>query len=404
MQRALDGIRVLDLSHVVAGPYCTMMLADLGAEVIRVEPPEGEDMRSYQPFFGEPGKSRAATYIRLNRNKKSVVLNLHTNEGKEVLRDLVAKADVLVENFRPDTMEKLGFGWPELQEMNPGLVYASISGFGHDCLPEYASLAAYDMVAQAYSGLMSLTGPSDAHGYFVGAFIADIVAGHQAAFSILAALRHSDRTGRGQHIDCSMVDSLFSVISATDVYLAWGMAMPPLGNENPVLFPFQSFDTADSAVVICCPTTNLWTRLCDALERDDLGQDERFRNNSGRVQHKEHLLNELRATFRSRPTADWCDRFREAHIPFSPVNDIGQAVEDANIKYRRMIVDMDQPTCSMIRTVGSSLFMSETPGEVYAHAPLLGEHSDEVLSGILGYSSTRLENLKAARVTNTEIL
>ena len=251
MTGALNGIRVIDLSHVLAAPTTTMFLADLGAEVIHVEPPHGDDAREYGPFAGEPDKNRSGYFISLNRNKKSMVLNLRHEGGKEILRSLLSVADVVVENYRPTTMEKLGFGWEELQRINPRLIYASISGFGHDAPPDYASRPSYDMVAQAYSGLMSITGPVEGPPCRVGSSMGDLIAGHQAAIGILAALIHRDKTGRGQYYDGSMVDGLFAVLESAIVrYTMTGSVPGPLGGMHPTITPFQSLRTKDSWIVI----------------------------------------------------------------------------------------------------------------------------------------------------------
>src|SRR5512136_418553 len=212
MQKALEGIRVIDLSYVLAAPRATMFLDDLGEEVNHLEPPHGDDAPEYGPFAGEPSKNRSGYFISLNRNKKSLVLNLKLEKGKEILRELIEISDVIVENFRPSTMEKMGFGWEEIRRMNPRIIYAAISGFGHDSPPEYASRASYDMVAQAYSGLMSITGPVGGPPCRVGSSVGDIIAGQQAVIGILAALRYRERTGRGQHYDGSLVDGLFAIL------------------------------------------------------------------------------------------------------------------------------------------------------------------------------------------------
>ncbi|MCL2669367.1 MAG: CoA transferase, partial [Syntrophaceae bacterium] len=245
MQKALEGIRVVDLSHVLAAPMATMFLADLGAEVIHLEPPHGDDAREYGPFLGEPGKNRSGYFISLNRNKKSLVLNLKLATGKEALWELIKASDVIVENFRPGTMKKMGFGWDEIRKINPRIIYAAVSGFGHDSPPEYAARPSYDMVAQAYSGLMSITGPVG------GPPVGDIIAGHQAVIGILAALHYREKTGIGQYYDGSMVDGLFSILeSAVTRYTMTGKIPGPLGGAHPSIAPFEAFRTKDDWVIV----------------------------------------------------------------------------------------------------------------------------------------------------------
>jgi len=255
MARALEGIRVVDLSHVLAAPTTTMYLADLGAEVIHVEPPQGDDSREYGPFAGSPDKNRSGYFISLNRNKKGMVLDLKQEEGKEILRQLIAVSDIVVENYRPTTMRKLGFGWDELRKINPRIIYCSISGFGQDTLPGYAERPSYDMVAQAYSGIMSITGPEEGPPCRVGSSVGDIIAGMQAVVGILAAVVYREKTGRGQHLDMSMIDGLFATLeNAVARYTINGEIPGPLGGIHPSITPFQGYRTADSWIIAAAGT------------------------------------------------------------------------------------------------------------------------------------------------------
>ena len=395
MTGALNGIRVIDLSHVLAAPTTTMFLADLGAEVIHVEPPHGDDAREYGPFAGEPDKNRSGYFISLNRNKKSLVLNLRHEGGKEILRSLLSVADVVVENYRPTTMEKLGFGWEELQRINPRLIYASISGFGHDAPPDYASRPSYDMVAQAYSGLMSITGPVEGPPCRVGSSMGDLIAGHQAAIGILAALIHRDKTGRGQYYDGSMVDGLFAVLESAIVrYTMTGSVPGPLGGMHPTITPFQSLRTKDSWIVIAIGNDQLWKRFCTVLNRMDLIEDPRFRNNPVRCENKEVLGEILSNEMKKKTTREWSVIFNEAVLPYSPINNIGEICEDPIIAHRQMLAEVDQPLVGKMRIVNSPIRLSDTPGRVYQPAPLLGQHTAEVLKGILGFSNERIEQLR----------
>jgi len=329
MRGALKGIRVLDMSHVLAGPTSTMVLADLGAEVIHIEPPWGDDSRGFGPFLN----GRSAYYVSINRNKKSVVVDIKKREGKKIIRDLIKESDVLVENFRPGTMEKLGFSYEEVSKINPKIVYASISGFGHNTLPEYRGRPSYDMIAQAYSGLMSITGPEGGPPVRVGTSVGDIVTGYMCVIGILSALYYRERTGRGQRVDISMIDSLFFILeNAVLRYTVSGEIPKPLGTAHPSITPFQAFN-------------------------------------------------------------EWLKIFEKYGIPSSPINTIDRIVNDPHIKYREMLVEVEQPDVGKVKIAGSPLKLSETPGRVYSHAPLLGENTLEVLRDILGYSLREIEEL-----------
>ncbi len=401
MAGALTGIRVIDLSHVLAAPTTTMFLADLGAEVIHVEPPHGDDAREYGPFAGEADKNRSGYFISLNRNKKSLVLNLRHDRGKEILRRLLEKADVVVENYRPGTMRKLGFGWEELQEINPRLIYASISGFGHDSPPEYASRPSYDMVAQAYSGLMSITGPKEGPPCRVGTSIGDIIAGHQAVIGILAALIHREKTGRGQRYDGSMVDGLFSVLESAVVrYTITGQVPGPLGGMHPTITPFQALRTRDSSIVIAIGNDILWRRFCAVLERPDLADDSRFRTNPVRCENKEELGEILDAEMERKTTEEWIALFEKADLPYGPIHNIREICEDPIIAHRGMLVEVDQPVAGKVRIANSPIRLSETPGGVREPAPLLGQHTEEILKKLLGLSPNQIEELRELKVIN----
>jgi len=401
MERALEGIRVVDLSHVLAGPTATMILADLGAEVIHIEPPRGDDAREYGPFAGEPGKNRSAYFVSLNRNKKSLVLDLKQERGKQVLRELIQRADVLVENYSPLTMQKLGFDWETIQQLNPSIIYASISGFGHDTPPEYASRPAYDLVAQAYSGLMSITGPEDGAPCRVGSSVGDIFAGHQAAIGILAALLHRNRTGRGQYYDGSMVDGLFSVLENAVVRYTVGHRIPgPLGSAHPSVAPFQSFKTKDGWIAIAVGNDRLWASFCRAIGREDLCQHPDFRTNALRSRNRKQMAGIIESETVKKTTRRWSEIFERESIAHSPINNIGQVCADPCLQHRKMIVEIDQPQMGRIKIASSPLHLSETPGTVYAPAPLLGEHTKEVLKTWLNYSEETIVRLVDEGVIN----
>jgi len=399
MGGALEGIRVVDLGHVLAAPTATMFLADLGAEVIHIEPPRGDDAREFGPFIKEPDKNRSGYFISLNRNKKSMVLNLKHEHGRKILHELITKSDVLVENFRPTTMKKLGFSWEEIQTINPRMIYASISGFGHDAPPEYAARPAYDMVAQAYSGMMSITGPAGGPPCRAGSSIGDIFAGHQAAIGILAALVHREKTGRGQYYDGSMLDGLFTVLeSAVARYTIDGVIPGPLGSAHPSISPFQAFKTKDDWIIVAIGNDSLWSKFCKILEREDLQNDPRFSSNPARTENIKTLAGIIQDEIGKRTTMQWMDIFKKAELPYSPINNMEQICEDPIIRHRNMLVEVDQPMGGKVKIAGSPIHLSETPGKIYAHAPLLGEHTEEVMREILGYSRQEIDRLTAEGV------
>jgi CoA:oxalate CoA-transferase len=405
MPRALEGVRVVDLSHVLAAPTTSMYLADLGAEVIHIEREIGDDAREFGPFVGGHDKNRSAYFISLNRNKKSLVLDLKSQKGRDILRELIQASDVVLENFRPDTMEKLGFGWADLQKINPRVICCSICGFGHDSLPENGSRPAYDMVAQAYSGLMSITGPEGGPPCRVGSSVGDIIAGMQATIGILAALRYRERSGRGQYVDIAMVDSLFSVLeNAVARYVNTGEVPGPLGGAHPSITPFQGFQTKDGQWVIAAiGNDKLWAQYCDLLGRRDLIDHPKFKTNPLRCDNRRELIPILQGEMQKKTAQEWFDIFERHAIPYSPINTLKQICEDPHIAHRNMLVEIDQPIVGKMRVCASPLKLSETPGEVYAPAPMLGEHSEQVLREVLGYSREKVAQLKEEGVINKAV-
>jgi CoA:oxalate CoA-transferase len=399
--RALEGIRILDLSHVLAAPTTTMILADLGAEVIHVEPPQGDDAREYGPFIGQVDPDHSGYFISINRNKKSLVLNCKHPQGKKILTELIKISDVVIENFRPGIMANLGFSWENIRQINPQIIYASISGFGHDTLPEYAGKPLYDVAAQAYSGLMSITGPENGPPCRVGSSIGDIIAGHHAAIGILAALFNRNSTGRGQHYDGAMLDGLFFILeNAVTRYTANGEIPERLGTAHPTIAPFEAIQTQDSWLVIPIGNNKLWRDYCQAIERPDLGQNPKFKTNHLRSTHRKELTAILTQEMKKKTTADWTRILEAAALPCAPINDIRQICEDPDIQYRKMLVEIDQPGIGKMKFVGSPIHLSETPGEVYAAAPLLGQHTAEILQKLLKYTPEEIAALRAEGVIN----
>jgi CoA:oxalate CoA-transferase len=405
MAKALEDIRVIDLSHVLAAPTCTMFLADLGAEVIHVEPLQGDDAREFGPFAGSGGKNDSGYFISLNRNTKSRAVDLKKDKGKKILTDLIKISDVVVENVRPTTMHKLGFGWEDLQRINPSIIYASISGFGQDSLPGYDSRPSYDIVAQGYSGLMSITGPEGGPPCRIGSSVGDIFSGHHAAIGILAALLYRQKTGRGQHFDGAMIDGLFTVLENAVVrYTISGEVPGPLGSAHPSIVPFQSFPTKDNShIIIALGNDNLWKSFCRLIGREDLSDHPKFATNPLRTQHRKELEELLIPEFEKKTRQEWLDLLGKANLPHSPVNNIKEICDDPHIAYRRMLVEIDQPRVGKMKIVGSPIRLSETPGEVNAPAPLLGQHSEEILQNLLGFGREEIEILKKEKIINPTV-
>ena len=401
MKKSLDGIRIIDLSHVLAAPFCTMILADLGAEVIKVEPPIGDDSRQFGPFIKEKNSenTQSGYFISINRNKKSTCVNLKSEEGKEILRKMIATADVVVENFRPDTMKKLGFSYEEMKEIKSDIIYCSICGFGHDALPEYATKPAYDMVAQAFSGLMSVTGPSDGEPCRVGTSVGDIVAGHQGAIGILSALWYRNRTGKGQYIDISMVDGLVYILeNAIARYTINGEIPNALGTAHPTITPFQAFKTKDDWIVTPIGNDKLWLNFCKAINQEYLTNLNEFKSNQMRTKNKDELTKIIASVIKNKTTSEWENIFSEYGLPYSAVNTIDKIVENDQINYRKMIVEIDQPKVGKMKIMGTPFKMSETPGMITGPAPLLGEHTGDVLKELLNFDDSQIENLKNLKI------
>ncbi len=375
MEAVLSDVVVIDLSRVLAGPHCTMILGDLGATVIKVEQPgKGDDTRHFGPPYiaGE-----SAYYLGLNRNKQSILLDFSTPEGKERLLKLLSTATVLVENFRPGALERQGLGYEALRTINPGLIYCSISGYGQT--GPYALRPGYDFVAQAESGLMAVTGEIDGDPERVGSPVGDVSAGVYACIAILAALRVRDRTGKGQHIDISLLETTMSLLSnVASNYLISGEEAPRLGNGHPNIVPYQAFHTKDGYVVVSCGNDRLFQELCQLLEREDLATDPRFATNPQRVRNREQLVPALQEEFLHRSTEEWLPELRAAGIPCGPINTVSQIFHDPHIQARDFVWECEHPTAGRIKLSGSPIHFSETPTRLYKAPPLLGEDDDKV--------------------------
>lgn len=384
MNAILSDVIVLDLSRVLAGPYCTMMLGDMGATVIKVERPgSGDDTRHFGPLY-KGGES--AYYLGLNRNKKSVELDFSTPEGKEQLLRLVRQATILVENFRPGTLEEKGLGYTTLREINRGLIYCSISSYGQN--GPRASLPGYDFVAQAESGLMSVTGEVDGDPMPVGTPVVDSTAGIFACLALLAALRDRDRTGRGQHIDISLLDVAVSLLgNVASNYLLSGEEAKRYGNGHPNIVPYQAFRTHDGWIALVCGNDTLYTSLCHVLGRDDLATDERFTSNSQRVLHRQELIPLLQERLVPRTTDEWLTDFHTAGIPCGPIQTVSEVFHDPRMQEREMVWDCEHPTAGTIQLLGSPMHFSRTRTRLYEAPPLLGEDND-----VLSHPSLRLRD------------
>ena len=395
----LDGVTVLDASRVLVGPFCTMQLGDLGAEVIKIERPGvGDQTRTWlPPAFGEGDDAQSAYYVSVNRNKRSVVLNLASEEGRAVFRDLAAEADVLVENFRVGKTAEWGLDYPDLVEENPGLIYCGLSGYG-EWGPDRDE-PAYDIVMQAKGGLMSITGVEDGPPVRVGVALADIGAGMYATQAILAALLERELgDGTGQKIDVSLLDGQAAWMSyMASNYFASGDPPGRMGSKHPNIAPYQAYETADGYVVVGCSADSFWPRLCDALDRPDLLADERFEVNEKRVRNREALDEALGAEFAAMSTEAAVETLTAHDVPASHVRDMAELFDDPQIEARNMRVTVDHPTAGEVEMPGSPMKFSRTPTTVRRHPPILGEHTEDVL-GEYGYTDADLARLADADV------
>ncbi len=391
---ALAGLRVLDFSRVLAGPYCTMLLADFGAQVIKVESLVGDDTRQWGPPWLE---GESAYYLSINRNKRSLALDLKHPKGQEIARRLANQADVLVENFKVGGMARFGLDYEALSQTNPGLIYCSITGYGQN--GPNAGLAGYDFIIQAEGGLMSITGPEEGPPYKVGVAIADVTAGLYASHAILAALHHREKTGQGQYIDVALFDAQLGwLVNVAQNYLVSGQAPRRYGNAHANIVPYEVFQTADGYLAIGVGNDRQYKLLCDATGRPDLWDDPRFQANPGRVTHRRELIPLWQAVFRSRPTAAWIASLSELGIPVGPINDIPAALNHPQAQARQMVQEVKREGGQPVRLVGPVAKLSRTPARISTPPPRLGEHSREILSGELGLSPQEIERLLQEKV------
>jgi crotonobetainyl-CoA:carnitine CoA-transferase CaiB-like acyl-CoA transferase len=390
---ALDGITVLDLSHALAGPYASTMLGDVGAEVIKIEAPDGGDMaRTWgPPFYG----TDSAYFVMLNRNKKSVTLDLKHPLGRDLLWRLLERADVLLENLRIGAVQKLGLDYEQARLRNPGIVYCSISGFGQD--GPYRDRAALDLVVQAESGMISVTGPPDGPGVRCGISIADITAGLYAAFGIVSALHSRAKTGRGQFIDVSMLDGQLALLHGSiGSYLADGRVPQPMGTAYGALLPYQTFRTRTRDLALGVGSDKLWRAFCGAMGLPELSDDARYATNAARVANRASLIPALQAVFLTDTYEAWEAILLAAGIPIGAVNTIEEVIHHPQVRSRGALVEVEHPEAGTVTVVGPPLRFSETPASVRTPAPRLGEHTDDVLREQLGLGDDEIDGLRRA--------
>jgi formyl-CoA transferase/CoA:oxalate CoA-transferase len=394
MGGALSGFTVIDFTRVLSGPYCTMVLADHGARVIKVEHPvHGDDTRHWGPPFVA---SESAYFLSINRNKESLTVDFKHAEGRAIIERLLSRADVLVENFRPGTLDAVGLGAAEVMARFPRLIYCSISGYGQT--GPRRDEPGYDAVMQAEGGLMSITGEADGPPYRLGVAITDIVSGLFAAQGVLAALVARERTGQGQRVDIGMLDATTALLTyQAGNYFTTGEVPARLGNRHPTIVPYECFETTDGDLVVAGGNDGIWRRLCQVLELPELAEDARFATNKDRVAHYDALRPRLAERLKTRTRAEWTARFAEAGVPCGSVREISEVLADPQLAARGMIAAVDHPGVGSIRVIGSPVKLSETPSSVRTAPPMLGQHADTILTE-LGYEADAIRSLRSARV------
>lgn len=379
-KQPLHGVRVLDLSRVLAGPYCTMVLGDLGADVIKVEPPDGDETRAWGPPFAA---GESAYYLCVNRNKRGMVVDLKTDEGKAIVRELARVSDVLLENFRPGTLARYELDYETLRSENPRLVYCAISGFGQT--GPLRDRPGYDFMIQAMGGIMSVTGDPDGEPMKVGVAITDLFAGQNAVIAILAALQARDRTGEGQYIDIALFDSQLSwLANVASNFLISGNLPKRYGNAHPNIVPYQVFTASDGWFALAVGNDKQYMRLCELIDKPEWGTDERFATNSSRVTHRDELVALLKPILALRRVDEWLSALEAADIPCGPINSLDKVFAEPQVSAREMLITMDHSTIGDLPLVGSPLKFSQTPVEYHRPPPCLGEHTDEILREVLG--------------------
>jgi crotonobetainyl-CoA:carnitine CoA-transferase CaiB-like acyl-CoA transferase len=395
----LDDLVVFDLSRILSGPYCSMYLGDFGARVIKLEHPDGgDDTRG----FGPPFVNGESTYfMSINRNKESVAIDFKDARGRELARRLAARADILLENFRPGALERLGLDYKQLRETNPRLIYCSISGFGHSGDPDWVRRPGYDLAIQGMGGLASLTGASDGPPFKVGTSIADMIAGLYALIGILVALHARQRTGRGQHVDISMLDGQISLLTYhAGIHFATGGVPSRRGNQHPSITPYETFRACDGFVNIAVGNDGQWRAFCAAVAGPlaTLGTEARFATNAARVERRAELESLLQPIVAARTVADWLTLCDGAGIPCGPIHTVAEALAHPQVLARDMVVPLCHPTAGDIRVTGVPVRLSDTPGAIRTPSPLLGEHTRAVLRDVLSVDDATIADLIATNV------
>ena len=406
MPGALSHIHVLDLSRVLAGPWAAQNLADLGAEVIKVERPgSGDDTRGWGPPWLKDGAGRdsaeSAYFLSVNRNKKSVTIDIGKPEGRALARELAKKSDVLIENYKVGTLKKHGLDYASLKKLNPSLIYCSVTGFGQD--GPYAPRPGYDFIFQGMGGLMSITGERDgqpgAGPQKVGIAITDVLTGMYASLSILAAITHRERTGQGQYIDAALLDTIVAFNANQIVsYFCSGKIPVRYGNAHAQVVPYEAFPTADGHIILAVGNDGQFQRFCEVAGCPELAEEARFKTNSARIVHRGELIPLIAEIMRTRTKREWIEALEAATVPCGPINNMKEVFEDAQVLHRRLRVDLPHPLGGTAPGVASPMRLSETPVEYRLAPPLLGQHNQEVFKGLLGKSDAELQALKAAGV------
>lgn len=396
MEGLLTGIRVLDLSRVLAGPYCSMMLGDLGADVIKIERPgTGDETRHWGPPFAAPGES--AYFLCVNRNKRSVTVDLKQPAGIDLIKALARASDVVIENFTPGTMESLGIGYEVLRAVNPGIIYCSITGFGPD--GPLSHRAGYDLAVSAFGGLMGITGEPDGPPVKVGVAITDVATGISAQGAICAALYAREKTGRGQRIDLSLLETqVAALVNIASSYLISGEVPRRWGTAHETIVPYQGFETKDKYVIVAVGNDQLWVRFCRVIGVPELAEDPRFKTNPLRVRNREACIGAIAPILKTRPRDEWVKLLNDDAIPCAPINTMDEVFQNPQVLHRGMLVEVEHPTAGKIRLVGTPVKYSEGGAAIRRPPPLLGQHTIEVLTEILGYDGRRIEELKSAGV------
>ena len=395
MKTPLEGIRVLDLSHALAGPYCSTMLADYGADVIKIETPGSGDISR---AWGSPlPGGETAYFISLHRNKRGVVLDLKHPEGRETFMRLAEKSDVVLENFRIGVLKRLGLGYDAVKARNPGIVYCSISGFGQD--GPYRDRAALDLIVQAESGMISVTGSDGGDGARCGVSIADMAAGMNAAYGIMLALRVKEKTGAGQFIDISMLEGQLSLLSTMlGSFLADGQVPRPMGTAYKALLPYQTFRTKTRDLALAVGSEKLWRQFCPLIGMPELASDARYTSNRLRDVNRASLIETLQNVFLTRSYEEWEALFIASGMPVGAINDLSEVVKHPQVKARGVFVDSHHPAAGTVPVVGPAIRLSDTPGGVRTPSPMLGQHTDEILRDVLGLSGETIAAMRKAGV------